>query len=42
MGWDGMGWYGLDQSGSGLGPVEGSCEYGNEPLGSIKCWEVLE
>jgi hypothetical protein len=22
--------------------VEGSCEYGIEPLGSIKCWEVLE
>jgi hypothetical protein len=22
--------------------VEGSCEYGNEPSGSIKCWEVLE
>jgi hypothetical protein len=22
--------------------VEGSCESGNEPLGSIKRWEVLE
>jgi hypothetical protein len=22
--------------------VEGSCEHGNEPLGSIQCWEVLE
>jgi hypothetical protein len=22
--------------------VEGSCEHGNEPPGSIKCWEVLE
>jgi hypothetical protein len=21
--------------------VEGSCEHGNEPPGSIKCWEVL-
>jgi hypothetical protein len=21
--------------------VEGSCEYGIEPSGSIKCWEVL-
>jgi hypothetical protein len=21
--------------------VECSCEYGNEPSGSIKCWEVL-
>jgi hypothetical protein len=37
-----MGWYGLDQSGSVKGPVEGSCECGNEPLASIKCWEVLE
>jgi hypothetical protein len=23
------------------GPVEGSCERGNEPSGSIKCWKVL-
>jgi hypothetical protein len=37
-----MGWYGLDRAGLGYGPVEGSCEHGNEPLGSIKCWEVLE
>jgi hypothetical protein len=37
-----MGWYGLDQYGSGCGPVEGSCEHGNEPSGSIKCLEVLE
>jgi hypothetical protein len=22
--------------------VEGSCEYGIEPSGSMKCWEVLE
>jgi hypothetical protein len=22
--------------------VEGSCEYGNEPSASIKCWEILE
>jgi hypothetical protein len=22
--------------------VEGSCEHGTEPSGSIKCWEVLE
>jgi hypothetical protein len=22
--------------------VEGPCEHGNEPPGSIKCWEVLE
>jgi hypothetical protein len=32
----------LDRSGSGEGPVEGSCERGDEPRGSIKCWEVLE
>jgi hypothetical protein len=37
-----MGWYGLDQSGPGQGPVEGSCGNGNDPSGSIKCWEVLE
>jgi hypothetical protein len=22
--------------------VEGSCKYGIEPSGSMKCWEVLE
>jgi hypothetical protein len=32
------GWYGQDESGSGYGPVEGSCEHGNEPSCSIKCW----
>jgi hypothetical protein len=37
-----MGWSGLDGYGSGYGPVEGSCEHGIEPSGSIKCWEVLE
>jgi hypothetical protein len=31
-----MGWYGLDWSGSGYGPVEGSCDRGNELSGSIK------
>jgi hypothetical protein len=25
-----------------IGTVEGSCEHGNEPSGSIKYWEVLE
>jgi hypothetical protein len=24
------------------GGEEGSCEHGDEPSGSIKCWEVLE
>jgi hypothetical protein len=37
-----MGWYGLNRCGSGWGEVEGSCEGGNEPSGSIKRWEVLE
>jgi hypothetical protein len=37
-----MGWWGLDRSGSGLGPLEGFCEHGNEPSGYIKCWEILE
>jgi hypothetical protein len=31
----------LDRSGSGYGPVEGSCEGGNELSGSIKYWEIL-
>jgi hypothetical protein len=22
--------------------VEGSCEHGNEPSGTIECWEILE
>jgi hypothetical protein len=30
-----MRWYGLDLSGSGYGPVEGSCEHGNELSGSM-------
>jgi hypothetical protein len=33
---------GLDQDGSGQGKVVGTCEYGNEPLGSIKCGEFLD
>jgi len=28
---------GLDLSGSGHEPVEGPCEHGNEPLGSVNC-----
>jgi hypothetical protein len=36
------GGHGLDQSGSGQGQVAGSCEYSDEPLGSIKCGEFLE
>jgi hypothetical protein len=37
-----MGWYGLDRSGSGYGPVKGSREHCNLPSGSIKYWEALE
>jgi hypothetical protein len=33
---------GMDSSCSGWGPVEASCEHGNEPLCSIKCCEVNE
>jgi hypothetical protein len=37
IGWDVVDW--VDQA---QGPLEGSCEHGDEPSGSIKCWEVLE
>jgi hypothetical protein len=36
-----MGCCALIWCGSGYGSVGSSCEHGNEPLGSIKCWEVL-
>ena len=36
------GGYGLDRVGSGYGQVTGTCECGNEPLGSIKCGEFLD
>jgi hypothetical protein len=36
-----VGWYGMDRSGSGYGPVEDSCEYGNEPSGSIIAGKFL-
>jgi hypothetical protein len=39
IGWDGTDWIDLAQD---RGPMEGSCEHGDEPSGSIKCWEVLE
>jgi hypothetical protein len=32
----------LEKSGSGYGPVESSCEHGNEPAGSIKYCVSLE
>jgi hypothetical protein len=37
---DGMEWIGLIWL--RIGTNGGSCEHGNEPTGSIKCWEVLE
>jgi hypothetical protein len=39
---DSIGCCGLDWSGSGQVQVESSCECGNEPSGSIKCWESTE
>jgi hypothetical protein len=33
---------GLDSSGSGQGPVAGSCAHGNEPTGSIKGGQFLD
>jgi hypothetical protein len=38
-GWDGIDWIDLAQD---RYHWKGSCENGNEPSGSIKCWEVLE
>jgi hypothetical protein len=32
----------FDSCGSGRRPVAGSCEQGNEPWASIKCWGFLE
>jgi hypothetical protein len=37
--WDGVDWVDLAQE---YGSVMGSCEHGDEPSGSIKCWQVLE
>ena len=37
----GRGWR-LDGVGSGQGQMAGTCEYGDELLGSIKCWEFLD
>jgi hypothetical protein len=39
IGWGGMDWIDLAQV---RDQWRGSCEHGNEPSGSIKCWEVLE
>jgi len=34
--------YRMDRASSGTGHVEGTCEYGNEPSGSIKFDEFLD
>jgi hypothetical protein len=39
IGWDGRDWIDLAQDRE---TVEGSCERGTEPSGSIKHWEVLD
>jgi hypothetical protein len=39
---DMMCWHGLDLSGSGQESVDGSCEHGNKPSGSINFRAVLE
>jgi hypothetical protein len=39
---DRIGWCGLARSGSGYGPLDDSCEHGDEPSISIKCWGILE
>jgi hypothetical protein len=37
-----VGCCGVDSSGSGYGPMAGSREHGNEPLGSIEGGKFLE
>jgi len=32
----------LDEVGSGQGQMAGTCKYGDEPSGSIKCGEFLD
>ena len=39
--WDVRG-YGLDRAGSGYGQVAGTCEFGDELSGYIKCGEFLD
>ena len=34
--------YGLNWAGPGQRQVLDACEYGNEPLGSVKCGEFLD
>jgi hypothetical protein len=37
-----VGRFGLDSSGSVLGPAAGPCEYDNEPSSSMNCGEFLD
>jgi hypothetical protein len=39
-----IGWNGIDciDLAQDRDQWEGSCEHGNEPSGSIKCWKILE
>jgi hypothetical protein len=39
IGWDGVDWIDLAQD---RDQWRALCEHGDEPSGSIKCWEVLE
>jgi hypothetical protein len=39
---EGVGGCGLDSSGSGMGPVVGSCQHGNVPSGFMKGREFLD
>jgi hypothetical protein len=39
IGWDDMDWIDLPQD---RDQWRGSCEHGDEPSGSLKCWEVPE
>jgi hypothetical protein len=39
IGWSDMAWIYLAQDRDSKG---GSCEHGNKPSGSIKCWEILQ
>jgi hypothetical protein len=39
VGWGDVDWIGLAQD---MKRVEGSCEFGIEPLGSMKCSETIE
>jgi len=40
--WNGGVGYGLDGASTGCGQVAGTCECGNELLGSVKCGEFLD